>query len=147
MNRPVGFTILLIVVSLVLCFSSFDVQAGEGTGKVLGIHHYSLTEGVEAAKFEEFIREDWLPTVNVVPGIHLMVMKGERGAKVGNYLLVFEIDSLYVRDYYFPRPGEQSEAARAAQGKCGERCEQVWNKLDSMVERSEYTDYVQLVGR
>ncbi len=147
MRLRIIVTATLLLIITVSGITTFGVRAEGGTGKVLGIHYYSLRQGIEMAEFERFIREEWFPSVNVVPGIRLMIMKGDRGENVGKYLLVFEIDSIYARDYYFPEPNQPSEAFKSAQARCGERCEQVWNKFGSMVERSEYTDYVQLVGR
>jgi hypothetical protein len=45
----------------------------------------------------------------VLPGWKTHLLKGDRGARAGKYLVLFEIESLEARDRYFPRPGEESE--------------------------------------
>lgn len=125
---------------------ALTTSADVGTGKVLGIHHYSLKPGVDANAFEQFVVEQWSPVVSgVTPGVQLLLMKGERNAETGQYLLVFEIQSLYVRDYYWPTPGETTEAAEAAYARCGARCDKVWDQFDEMVERTGWADYAALV--
>jgi hypothetical protein len=68
--------------------------------RLLGIHHLSLREGVDAEEFERFIAEEWAPVAGgLFPGIELMVMKGERNAAEGDYVLIYDIQSVYVRDW------------------------------------------------
>jgi len=45
----------------------------------------------------------------MVPGWKLHLLKGERGAPVGKFLVLLEIESVEARDRYFPNPGEESE--------------------------------------
>jgi hypothetical protein len=42
-------------------------------------------------------------------GGKLRLLRGDRGARAGKYLLLAEIESVEARDRYFPRPGEESE--------------------------------------
>jgi hypothetical protein len=44
-----------------------------------------------------------------LPGWKTHLLKGDRGARAGKYLVLLEIESLEARDRYFPRPGEESE--------------------------------------
>ena len=128
--------------------SSFTISEEIETGKVLGIHYYTLKEGVESSEFERFITEEWNPVNReLFPGILIRLMKGERGSEIGNYILIYEMNSLYIRNFYFPTAGEQTEAATTILEKCGEQCTQVWDRFEELAERSEYTDYVELLEK
>jgi hypothetical protein len=127
---------------------SFMIPDEIKTGKVLGIHYYKLKEGVSPLEFERFVTEEWSPVNNeLFPGILIRLMKGERGSKVGHYIMIYEMNSLKIRNFYFPTRGEKTEEAFAIIEKCGEQCTQVWNRFDELAERTEYTDYVELLKK
>ena len=44
-----------------------------------------------------------------IPGVRVYLMKGERGARVGGYVIVYEFDSLERRNEYAPKPDSASE--------------------------------------
>lgn len=126
----------------------FTLFEGIGTGKVLGIHFITLKKGVEPKEFEKFVVEEWAPVLqDIYPGWKIMVMKGERGSKVNQYILAHDISSLYVRDFYAPKPWESSEIAKKILQDCGEKCEKLWDRFEQMFETSEWTDYVALVKK
>lgn len=153
--------IMFIVMALILGGLAFDSQAakseqgasykfadGVGAGKVLGVHHYTLKEGVDPQEFERFVAEEWGPvTRERLPGVQVRLMRGVRGKRVGHYVLVFEMNSLYVRNFYCPTSGDASEAANAIWEDCGDLCDKVWTRFEELAERSEYTDYVALVKK
>jgi hypothetical protein len=113
--------------------------------RLLGIHHLSLKDGVAPADFERFVIEEWEPLISgVTPGQHLMVMKGERNADAGQYILVYDIQSVYVRDWLVPRPGTPSEALDAIYEACGEPCEAAWQGFSEFVETTTWADWVEL---
>jgi hypothetical protein len=115
-----------------------------GDQRLLGIHYLSLKDGVEPEDFERFIVEEWNPVMSDrFPGIHWMVVKGERNARDGEYLSVFDIQSVNVRDWYFPTP-EASEAWDAIWETCGEACSSLWERFSSMTEETRYADYVEI---
>lgn len=127
---------------------SFTLSEEIKAGKLLGIHHYVLKAGVEPEEFERFIIEEWNPVSHeLFPGILIRIMKGERGAKINHYLMVYEMNSLYIRNFYFPTPGGQTEEATAIIEKCGEQCTKVMNRFDELAERVEYTDWVELLKK
>jgi hypothetical protein len=111
------FTILTILfavyVAIVVGVKSNEVQNDNkailtptyeiGTGKVLRIRYCTLKQGVESQEFELFIVDEFNPLLNeIIPGIQIMVMKGDRGPHTGQYIVVWEMNSLYVRNYYMP---------------------------------------------
>jgi hypothetical protein len=73
-------------------------------------------------------------------GMKMRILKGDRGARKGRYMLVWEFDSVASRNVYFPREGGfASDAFREA----WKRMSAVMDKFKSYVkEPSDYTDYV-----
>jgi hypothetical protein len=126
----------------------FTLSEGIGTGQVLGIHILSLKKDVQPAQFEKFIVEEWAPVIqDIFPGMKIMVMKGERGSRINQYILAYDISSLYVRNFYVPKPGQSSEIATQIIQACGDKCGKLQQRFEQMVDRPEWTDYVALVKR
>lgn len=86
------------------------IESGKGfvMPKVFGLHEVELQPGVEPKEYERFFAEEIAPTLEI-PGFKTRLLKGDRGVRTGKYLVFLEIESLEVRDRYFPRPGEESE--------------------------------------
>jgi hypothetical protein len=111
--------------------------------KVFGLHVMELPPGVEPEEYERFFADEIVPMPKL-PGWKTSLLKGERGARTGKYLVLHEIESLEARDRYFPRPGdaseeftrflEQSPAAAVALEK--------WLKYGLDSENDITTDYV-----
>jgi hypothetical protein len=58
-----------------------------GDQRLLGIHHLSLKDGVRPEDFERFVVEEWNPVMSdLIPGDRMLIMKGERNARDGEYL-------------------------------------------------------------
>ena len=65
--------------------------------KVFGIHHLELKDDANAAEFERMVSDE-LNALPRPPGWQFSIVKGERGENVGKYVLIFEIESLEVRN-------------------------------------------------
>src|SRR5262245_4523471 len=79
--------------------------------KVFALHEVELLPGVGAKEFEKLcVTEIW--SVQIYPVWWAQRLKADRGERTGKYLVIFEIESLELRDRYFPKTGEQSEEAR-----------------------------------
>jgi hypothetical protein len=76
--------------------------------KVFGLHEIELPPGVEPEEYERFFAEETASMLELA-GWKTRLLKGDRGARTGKYLVLFEIESQEARDRYFPRPGEASE--------------------------------------
>ena len=76
--------------------------------KVFALHEIELQPGLEPEEYERFFTEEIAPMLKL-PGWKTRLLKGDRGARTGKYLVLFEIESLEARDRYFPKPGEPSE--------------------------------------
>ena len=116
--------------------------------RVYGLHEIELEAGVEPEEYERFLAEEIAPSP-IVPGLKVHLPKGDRGVRAGKYLVFLEIESREARDWYFPRPGEESEEftqffeqhpeAAAALEK--------WQKLSPFGSKTDVsTDYVAVAG-
>ena len=80
--------------------------------RVFGMHMIALKPGVKVEDFEKFVTEEVsLPSLEGLKGY---LLKGDRGDREGRYLMMFEFESVEVRDRYFPSPGEMSKEAQQA---------------------------------
>ena len=76
--------------------------------KVYGLHEIELQPGVEPDEYERLFAEE-IARSPELSGWKTHLLKGDRGARAGKYLVLLEIESLEARDRYFPRPGEASD--------------------------------------
>lgn len=60
--------------------------------KVLGLHELELYPNVQQEEFERYFRDAFAPAP-WYPGWRINFLRADRGAKVGTYLFLFEIDS------------------------------------------------------
>jgi predicted ester cyclase len=67
-------------------------------GKVFSIHAIDLQPGVTDADLEDFVRN----LRYAIPGQTVYLVKGDRGARTGQYAVLVEFDSVDLRDRYFP---------------------------------------------
>ena len=89
--------------------------------KVFGIQIVELRPGVKAKDFEEFVIEELYP--HTEEGFELYLAKGDKGERVGKYVLLFAFDSVEARNRIWGPPGgparEWSEADRELMAKYG----------------------------
>jgi hypothetical protein len=78
-----------------------------------------------------------------VPGWKFHLLKGDRGAREGKFLILFEMDSVEARDRYFPGPNRESEEWRRYLEQHPEVVA-AWDKL-GISEADIWTDYVTVV--
>jgi hypothetical protein len=112
--------------------------------KVYGLHEIELQQGVAADDYERFFVEK-IARSPMVPGWKVHLLKGDRGARAGKYLVLLEIESLEARDRYFPREGEESQEFTRffeQHPEAGAALDQ-WQKLGSFGSKTDVsTDYV-----
>lgn len=78
--------------------------------RVFGIQTIVLGPGVSGEELEKFLRESWA-SLPVVEGIRMYLLRGKYGQRVGEYVLLVEIDSLELRDQLYPPDGNYSPEA------------------------------------
>jgi hypothetical protein len=69
--------------------------------KVFGIHYIGLRPGVDALEFETFARRAF-DALDPLRDVSLSLVRGERGDRVGRYLLLMTYADQDVRDGLFP---------------------------------------------
>ena len=116
--------------------------------KVFGIHMIELRSNVDAADFERYVLKEYLPSVPTFAGWQARLLKGDRGERVGQYLLVFEIDSIEARNRYFPMEGQMSEEAQVVFQALASASQAAVNRLNAFTidENDVHTDYVEVTS-
>ncbi len=108
---------------------------------VYSLRILELREGVEAEKFEAFIKDEFAKVfAEPTHGVHPRIVKADRGAAKGKYMLVVIFASKEVRDKYFPvEDGEPSPAVREDVTP-----DQIMaaEKLGTFVKFNDYADFV-----
>ena len=79
--------------------------------KVFGMHMIALKPGVKAEDFEKFVTTEIYPLPSLA-GLKSYLLKGDRGDREDRYLMMYEFESVEVRDRYFPSPGVASKEAQ-----------------------------------
>jgi hypothetical protein len=77
--------------------------------------------------------------LNRTPGVKASLLKADRGARAGQYLWMFEFDSVEIRDRYFPGPQSISDELKKLIEPLREVA-QIWDRASSRIK----TDYVVL---
>jgi len=110
---------------------------------VLSIREFELKPAVKAEEFEGFVRREMAGVAGTdAAGMKVHILKGDRGARKGRYILIWEFDSAATRNLYFPREGG---AASPAYQQVWKRMRAVMDKFSTYVkETPAYTDYVRV---
>jgi hypothetical protein len=121
------------------------MKGGSKMARVFGVHTVTLNPGVKGSDLEKFITEEFysLPGMEGITGY---LVKGDRGEAKGEYLWVWEMESVEAHDRFFPSPGERSEEIQQYMAVHGEE----WNRLTErwatfavpLSGEENYTDWV-----
>ncbi len=111
--------------------------------KVFGMHMIALRPGVKAGDFEKFVTKEIYPLPSLA-GMKTYLLKGDRGDREGKYLIMYEFESVEVRDRYFPSPGEASKEVQQVLGSYAAVMEK-WATFATPLDEIT-TDYV-VVGQ
>ena len=118
--------------------------------RVIAIREVMLKPGVSEQDFERFVAEEFYPVWRQLPPeFQVSVLKGDRGDRVGGYIIVDEFESVETRNRLFPGPGKaMSEEVQRWLETYGEAHRAVVEKWGSYATTTYgvYTDYVE-VGR
>lgn len=108
--------------------------------KVLSLHGVELCPGVDEHEFQRVVFNELAPFYRSM-GWEIRLLKGDRGARNGKYLLIFEVMSPAARDRLVPTTGQLSEEGRKIFATAGP----VWEKIKTFTTTfldPEFTDYV-----
>ncbi|NND07349.1 MAG: hypothetical protein HKN87_13310 [Saprospiraceae bacterium] len=79
-------------------------------GAVVGMHQMILKKDVQKEDFEQFIINVWSPNrSDALPGAKVFFLKGIRGPHQDVYFFLMVLQSMQVRDRYFPSLGGYSQ--------------------------------------
>jgi hypothetical protein len=109
--------------------------------KVFGIHHLQLKNTAKAAEFEQIISEEFNALPNI-PGWHLSIVKGDRGQNVGKYVLIFEVESVEVRNQGSPGDGTFSPEVQKWLDMTAPTFNKLSNYITAPLGGGLFTDYV-----
>lgn len=108
--------------------------------KVLSIQQVELHPDADEQAFHRVVFDELAPFYRMLEW-EIQLFKGDRGARSGKYLLIFEIPSLAARDRLVPTPGQLSDEGRKIFATAGP----VWEKIKTLTTTfldAEFTDYV-----
>ena len=111
-------------------------------GKIVGQHPLELKSGADGAELERLIREQIAPLYAQLRQT-MYLMKGDRGARVGQYVLVIEIESAAERDRIYPYVDGELAIPDDVM-KVFDQGGAAWDNLNALVvafPSPEYTDY------
>ena len=143
--RLIICAILFSLIGQVSLAQSNQEEENNANSKLMGIHYLKLKEGVNSIEFEQFIKNEFLPSVkNSIPGFYVRIMRGERNANPGEYIMIHDIQSKGIRDIYYPIKGEPSDLTKKFITMCGEKCKKAWETFHQMVETTSWHDYEEI---
>lgn len=112
--------------------------------RVIGIHNVALRPGVTPAAFETFIAENH-HRIEDYPDWKFRLLKGVRGNRLDQYVVLMEIASQAALDVFYPEPDiATDEAAKFARAHRDTKLMyEEWKKLASFSGSPQlYTDYL-----
>jgi hypothetical protein len=113
--------------------------------KVYSLHMIALKAGASEPDFERFFREG-IKSVQPPSGLTMRLLKGDRGDRKGNYLVLFEFESAERRNQLFPEAGpaarQMSSEVMQWMGGAGPTLAK-WNEYATPFD-TIYTDYLEL---
>ena len=121
-------------------------------GKVFGIHKIVLNPGVDEKEFEKFMAEA-MPQTVWFEGWKVHFCKGDRGEGIGEYVLLYELESVEARNRYSPAPNTNSEEAEGfseslteEQRKASQTIGEKFATFSSADLNAIYTDWVSIAS-
>ncbi|MGZ9224938.1 MAG: hypothetical protein ACXW4M_05225, partial [Anaerolineales bacterium] len=113
-----------------------------------GMHEIELNPGIKEEDFENFFLKE-MSTAPLYPGWSMRLLKGDRGARAGKYLMLIDIESAEARDRFAPGPNQGSEETDQFQEEHKEVLDALFQKWATFShtnfgENLNYTDYLVL---
>ncbi|MCF8378646.1 MAG: hypothetical protein K9H49_03655 [Bacteroidales bacterium] len=111
-------------------------------GEIIAVRYFDIEPSLQK-EFETFVENEFHQAYQEnIDGFYNYVLKGNRGAKIGSYMLITVFDSADRRDQYFPVPLGPASDAFYQQWL---NIEGTSRKFDSYLPESldhQYTDYI-----
>ena len=111
--------------------------------KVIAIHEYELLPGVSVEAVDRLLAATPFPTL---AGWKTSYAKGERGERIGKYIMIHEFESTEIRDRYFPSEGGEAgvEVQDLFTNPDLDAFVRAWDKLATPLLKAVYTDYIEI---
>jgi len=119
-------------------------EGQEPVARVIGIHNLALRPDVQAQTFETFIANNHHRIVDY-PDWKFRLLKGERGNRLDQYVVLMEIASLEALDVFYPEPDIATDQAAvfAQANRDTKQMYEEWKQLASFSGSPQiYTDYL-----
>jgi len=131
---------ILVTTALILTGITGYSQKLE-SGNVLSVHNVEINadNGMTNAQVEKFIEDEYIPALEKnFPGVKMLMMKGERGARTEKYSYLMVFKSIDKRNRWFPESGKMSEETKQAL----KNMQDLENKCNSMIKSISWTDFL-----
>lgn len=117
---------------------------GDPSARVIGIHNLALRPDVRAETFEQFVAQNH-HRIEDYPNWKFRLLKGERGNRLDQYVVMMEIASLTALDVFYPEADIATEEAAifAHSHRDTKLMYEEWKQLASFSGSPQiYTDYI-----
>lgn len=111
-------------------------------GEIIAIRYFEIPED-KKAKFEAFVEEEFHPAYQKnIEGYYNYVLKGERGDKIGKYVLFTVFDTADRRNEYYPVAGGLASESFVSQWKKVQDIDEIFRSYLPYSIDDDYTDYI-----
>ncbi len=111
-------------------------------GEIIGVRYFDIEESKQA-EFELFIENEYHQAYQKnIDGFYNYILKADRGAKTGSYLLLTVFDSADRRNLYYPVPEGQGSEEFHVQWLKLQDVDEKFNKCLGKTIEEHYTDYI-----
>lgn len=122
----------------------FDQLLLPKIGEILALREIEIKPNMEA-QFESYVNKTFHPTLqNYLDGFHGYVMRGDRGERLGKYLMVFSFDTADRRNFYFPEEGGDTPEALTEELNILNKLREELGKFIVEGSSDTYTDYISI---
>jgi hypothetical protein len=111
--------------------------------RLIAMHEPELFPGIRAEDFERFVTQSYIPA-HASLGINVQLLRGDRGERDGQFLLVYEFESVERRNNLFPANGLSDQMERWTRTNAA--LITAWKSMASWPS-ARYTDYVPVGAR
>jgi hypothetical protein len=116
--------------------------------KVYGIHEIVVHPGIDEESFVRFFNHEWIPFYENSDW-KLTLLKGDRGQRAGQYMVMYEVASREARDRDAPVPNQPSDEDKlwiVEQKELVDDLAKKWASFSptELSTHLEYTDYLVL---
>ena len=143
---------MLLIATVVAAISTLNSQTRKAArtieeeenwlkpGAIVGWHVIEAKPDIAAAKFEEFIREKYIPGwSHAFPGSRVFLLEGRRGENLDQFVFLWVFENEETRDSYWPEPDVSTDLYKEHRAKLDYLYgEKGFNSLGSFKASTDY---------